>query len=233
MTEKVETLTTAPRQLSRWEMLRTSKSWQRGIRYTVSYIILILGAMFMLFPMIWMLSASLKPPWQIFTDPPIWIPQEWEQVQAGDTNRQLSLWRVEVEGEDEPRTVVQIGTRKYTTVINASQLRNLQSVPADSVGAAQTVTLESGVTLNVRDWMDDGGVLHQVVALARDGDNLVIATVEDLQGAVSRLPLDEVNSGSRAEAVVEGVEFRGREVTVEGEAGEAALAIIPIGPNLS
>ena len=42
------------------------------------------------------------------------------QVQSGDTNRQLSLWRVEVEGEDEPRTVVQSGARKYTTVINVA-----------------------------------------------------------------------------------------------------------------
>lgn len=226
MAETVQSLSAA-RQPSRWENIRTSKTWQRTLRHSLSYLILGLGAIFMLFPMLWMLSASLKPPWQIFSDPPIWIPQEWEQVQAGNTNRQLSLWKVIVPGEVEERTVTQIGTRKYTTVVDPALLHNLQSVPADDMGEARTTTLENGVTLNVRDWTNADGVTQQVVALARDGDNLVVATVADLMPALSRLPLDVVNSGDRTDAEVEGIEFRGREVALD----EGTKSIIPIGPE--
>lgn len=226
MAENVQKLPAA-RRSSRWENIRTSKTWQKSLRHSISYIILGLGAVFMLFPMLWMLSASLKPPWQIFSDPPIWIPQEWEQVQAGSTNRQLSLWKVTVPGEVEARTVVQIGTRKYTTVVDPALLRNLQSVPVDEMGAATTTTLESGITLNVRDWTTDAGTV-QVVALARgEDDHLVVVTVDDLLPALSRLPLDEVNGGDRMNAEVEGVEFRGREVTTDA----GTFSIIPIGPE--
>ncbi len=194
---------------SRWENLRTSKQWQRAVRHSISYVILIFGAAFMLFPMIWMLSASLKPSWQIFTDPPIWIPQNWVQVQAGSTNRQLSLFKVNYNGED--RVVAQLGTRKYTTVIDAAQLHNLQTVPSSQVGEAVLTTLDNGVTLNVRDWTVDG-VTKQVVALSKSGDNLVVATVDDIRAGASRLPLDEVNAGKRATATVEGVDFQAREI---------------------
>ena len=72
---------------------RTSKTRQRLFSNTLSYFILILGTIFMLFPMLWMISASLKPSWQIFSEPIIWIPQKWEEVQAGETNRNFLLWR--------------------------------------------------------------------------------------------------------------------------------------------
>lgn len=225
MAEALQARSPATHSPSRWETLRTSKRWQRGIRHTLSYVVLILGSMFMLFPMLWMLSASLKPSWQIFTDPPIWIPQEWEQVQAGSTNRQISLWTVDFEGEQ--RTVVQIGTRRYTTVVDAALLHTLQAAPNDQVGTAATATLDNGVNVNLRDWNG-----QQVVALARgDGDTLVVAALDDILPALSRVPLDEVNSGRRASLTVEGVDFRGRSVTVETEAGEVTLDLIPIGPE--
>src|SRR5260221_4035170 len=75
--------------------LRTSKRWQRAVRLTLSYTILILGAMLMLFPLLWMISASLKPPWQIFTVAIIWIPQQWADARAGTTNHVINLSTVQ------------------------------------------------------------------------------------------------------------------------------------------
>jgi ABC-type glycerol-3-phosphate transport system permease component len=206
--------------LSRWQAIRTSRQWQHTIRNIFSYTVLTMGAAFMLVPMLWMISASFKPVWQIFTDPPIWIPQKWEDVRAGNTNRFINLWQVEHNGQSQK--VIQLGTRRYTAVIDAARLNNLQSVPGEELGEAQATTV-GDVVLNLRPWGD-----KQVVALARDGDNLIVVELADVQDAVLRLPLDEVNSGERANPTVEDVEFRGREITTED--GQT-LQIIPIGPE--
>ncbi len=199
-----------------WHTLRTSKTWQRGVRHLFSYIVLGLGALFMLFPMLWMISASLKPSWQIFSDPPIWIPQHWEEVRAGTTNRTFPMWRID------GQNVIEIGTRKYTTVIDGARLQNLQSIPADQLGDA-VATLVGEVMLNVR----SSAAGADVIALARDGDNLIVADVADVQNAALRLPLDEVNSGERAEITIGEVEFRGREVLLDDQ----TLSVIPVGPE--
>ena len=46
----------------------------------VSHLILLLGAALMLTPFVWMISTSLKPPYELFTVPPTWIPSQpqWE-----------------------------------------------------------------------------------------------------------------------------------------------------------
>jgi multiple sugar transport system permease protein len=46
----------------------------------VLHVVLVLGAALMLLPFAWMVSTSLKPPDQLFTVPPTWIPRqlEWE-----------------------------------------------------------------------------------------------------------------------------------------------------------
>ncbi len=207
-----------------WRSLRTSNRWQRGIRHAVSYFVLALGAAFMLFPMLWMISASLKPGWQIFTDPPIWIPQHWEEVRVGSTNRMVSLWRVEIDCQ--PETVIEIGLRRYTTVIDAALLQNVFAVPGSELGEATPITM-GDLTMNVRDWTANGET-RQVVALARgDNDTLIVADVADLQTAALRMPLDEVNAGDRASPEIGGVEFRGREI----ETPEGVRQIIPIGPE--
>jgi ABC-type glycerol-3-phosphate transport system permease component len=207
-----------------WQTLRTSKTFQRAIRHTFSYAVLALGAMFMLFPMLWMISASFKPGWQIFTDPPIWIPQHWETVRAGETNRQFNLWQTQIDGE--AHTVMEIGLRRYTTVIDAALLTEVLTVPSAEVGEAVAADID-GVTLNVRPWMVDG-VTRQIVALARgDNDTLIAAEVDALRTAALRLPLDEVNGGSRANIEIAGSEFRGRSI----ETDSGALNIIPIGPE--
>ncbi len=216
-----QSLPVAKTRLSRWEILRTSKQWQQGLRHVLSYIVLILGSLFMLFPMLWMVSASLKPQWQIFANPPIWIPQHWEQVQAGSTNRQIDEWSLTIDGQ--PQNVIQIGTRKYTTVIDASLLSHLQTAPSSEVGSAQPTTLDNGITLNVRDWKG-----QPVVALARSGDGLVVAALDDLRSAVLRLPLDVVNGGQNTSLTIEGVDFRGRSIPGEND---ASRSVIPIGPE--
>jgi multiple sugar transport system permease protein len=45
------------------------------VRHMLSHLVLILGAVAMLVPFVWMLSTSLKPPDQLFTVPPTWIPR--------------------------------------------------------------------------------------------------------------------------------------------------------------
>jgi multiple sugar transport system permease protein len=42
----------------------------------VSHLILLLGAALMLTPFVWMVSTSLKPPYELFTVPPTWIPSQ-------------------------------------------------------------------------------------------------------------------------------------------------------------
>lgn len=195
------------RLLSRWQIFRTSKTWQNTLRYAVSYFILLLGSAFMLFPMLWMVSSSFKPNWQIFTQPPIWIPQHWEDVRAGNTNKVISMWQVTV--NDQTKKVIQIGLRRYTTVINAALLQNLQTAPAAEVSAATATTLD-GQTLNIRQWATSDGKTLQVVALAKgDNDTLVVVDVNDLKGATLRLPLDVVNSGKSASIEIGETSFRG------------------------
>lgn len=48
--------------------------------HALTYIILIAGSVGMLFPLFWMLSASLKESWQVFTSPITWFPDpiRWE-----------------------------------------------------------------------------------------------------------------------------------------------------------
>ncbi len=213
----------AARTASNWQKFRTSRTWQRSLRLMLSYFALALGAAFMLLPMLWMISASFKPAWQIFSDPPIWIPQHWQEVRAGSTNRSFNLWRVEIAGQT--REVIRIGTRRYTTVIDSARLHGLQSVAADQLGDAQAMPV-GNVVLNVRPWTVEGET-KSVIAVSRDGDNLVIAEIDALQDALLRLPLDEVNGGGRAAPVVEGIEFRGREISTD----EGTLQVIPVGPE--
>jgi ABC-type glycerol-3-phosphate transport system permease component len=131
---------------------------------TITYILLVFGAFMMAFPLIWMFLASFKPEWQILTNPPIWIPSEWIHVQAGDTTKEIALWKVQNPAGDEQR-VFTIGTRRYTTVVNISALENaLIAVPPDQLSDANAQEV-GGVMLNIRRQRGGG----EVVALARDG----------------------------------------------------------------
>ena len=206
-----------------WHDFRTSKTQQRLVRNIISYTVIAMGTIFMLFPMLWMISASLKPSWQIFSDPIIWIPQRWEDVRAGQTNRFFPLWETAIDGTTEK--VIRISNRRYTSVIDASKLSNLQSIPTDEI-SDPTATTMGDVVLNIRT-ANINNESSDVIALSRDGDNLIVVAVSELTDAVLRYPLDIVNGGDRANLDIEDVRFRGRSL----ETDDGTLEIIPIGPE--
>lgn len=200
--------------------LRLSKSTGRRVRLTITYVLLVLGAITMAFPLVWMLLASFKPEWQILTNPPIWIPSEWIHAQAGDTTKEIPLWYVD-DAEGERVRVFDIGTRRYTTVVDVDALADaMVAVPPDDLSEARAEEI-GDVVLNVRRHKDGG----EVVALARDGQNLVVAPVEAVVEAAQRLPLDYVNSGDRAALTVGDFRFQARELEAEG------LTVVPLGPE--
>jgi multiple sugar transport system permease protein len=180
----------------------------RGLRFinvAASYFFLTLGALFMLFPVFWMLSAALKPDWQIFVHPIIWIPQHWHKVDAGDSVRLINLYLTNDPETNERLEVVELGTRRYTPVVTADAMPEIISAP--SVEISDAVAREVGdVTLNVRSWSGE-----DVVAVGRDGDNLLIVKVADL-GEVQVMPLDVVNAGQRENRTVGAFELQFRTV---------------------
>ncbi len=203
--------------------LSLSRSTGRRIGSIITYTLLFLGAVVMIFPLFWMFTSSFKPEWQILTQPPIWIPSEWIHAQAGNTTQEFPLWTAP-DPDGQRQEVIKVGVRRFTTVIDASALPELLSVPADQLSGAQPTSV-GDVVFNVRDWTADDGSLQQVVALARDGDNLVVATVDALLPIASIRPLDEVNAGSRANLEVGDYRLQGREFEDEG------LTLIPLGPE--
>jgi len=54
--------------------LRQSKEWNRHYEVILTHVILLVGAVIVMIPLAWMLSTSLKAPYQIKKFPPIWIP---------------------------------------------------------------------------------------------------------------------------------------------------------------
>ena len=218
MTDRIQAseVTYAPK---RRERAPISRSMGRAF----TYLILFVGGMVMIFPLFWMFTSSFKPEWQILAQPPIWIPSKWIHAQAGDTAQEFPLWRaVNPAGEEEE--VIKAGVRRFTTVIDAGQLPELLSLPSDQLSAAQPQTIDN-VVFNVRTWMAEDGTTQQVVALARDGDNLVVAPVDALLPIASIRPLDEVNAGSRANLEVNGFRLQGRELEREG------ITLLPLGPE--
>ncbi|MBN1202487.1 MAG: ABC transporter permease subunit [Anaerolineae bacterium] len=206
-TKRQLTTQPAPRRWALRRNWRMSKSTGRRIRLTITYILLTAGAITMAFPLVWMFLASFKPEWQILTNPPIWIPSKWVHVNAGDSTKEIALWKVE-NPEGEEVQVFTIGTRRYTTAVDINALADvLLSVPADQLSDARAQTV-GDVTLNVRRQQGGG----EVVALARDGSNLVVAPAEVVAGAAQRLPLDLVNSGARANITIGDYKFQAREL---------------------
>lgn len=58
---------------------RRAQWWRLGGKLLI-HLVLIAGGLAVLMPFFWMISASLKPDWEIFQMPPTWIPQQplWE-----------------------------------------------------------------------------------------------------------------------------------------------------------
>src|SRR5688500_17569820 len=72
-------------------MLRSRKPVRYYVGRLITYTLLSLGAVVMLFPMLWMLGASLKPSWHMLTQP-IGFTSEWIHTQAGNSVQGLPLW---------------------------------------------------------------------------------------------------------------------------------------------
>jgi multiple sugar transport system permease protein len=199
--------------------IQLSRGGRKAIRLTISYIFLTAGALFMLFPVFWMVTAALKPEWQIFIRPIIWIPQHWHKTPAGETVRALNLWEAPnpANGREE---VIEVGSRRYSPAIAASQLPDVIAAPEDEVGESETLEI-NGVTLNVRDWKG-----QRVVALSKEGDNLIVVPADALAD-VRVMPLDQINAGDRERVEVNGYEFRVRRLEMEGE----TLDLLTLGPQ--
>lgn len=207
-----------------------SKSGGRRVGTAFVYTMLSLGALVMAFPMFWMLTASFKPQWQIMTQPPIWIPSRWIQVQAGTTNQEFPVWHAPApEGDGRWVEVIEAGTRRYTAVVMLSALTpeaeaRLTAVPRAELSDATPTTIETDageVYLNVRRWTGPDGTTEDVVALGRDGDNLIIAPLEVLLPFTQEMPLDRVNAGRRETVSVGAFSFQVR--SLEDAAGMLAL----------
>jgi len=168
-------------------------------------------AIVMLLPLLWLLNGSFQPSWQINANPVIWIPREWNTILAGNTGRDMLLWWYGEKDSVDRQEVIQIGARRYTTVVDVNQLESLISVPKDQL-SEPTPTDVQGVSLNVREWITSDGV-RQVVAVARDPDNednIVVVEVTNLEGKLSQYPLDQVNRGDLGSTSVSGYELSTR-----------------------
>lgn len=54
--------------------LRGSKTWNERLQTAATHAVLVIGAIIVMIPLAWMLSTSLKAPYQVTKFPPIWIP---------------------------------------------------------------------------------------------------------------------------------------------------------------
>lgn len=198
--------------------MMTSPSIRRGrrLRGFLSYFVLSAMAFIMLLPLLWLLNGSLQPGWQIDADPVIWLPRHWNTTPAGNTGRSLLLWRAPVVGgtaaQGQKEEVIQIGVRRYTSVIDLGKLAEVVSAPRSELSDAASGELD-GIAVNIREWRPAGAAMEQVVALARDpdqSDNLLVARLASLRGALSQYPLDQANKGKRDQAEVNGYELDGR-----------------------
>ena len=208
----------------------TSQSRSRTFFRVISYVILAGMAIVMLMPLLWLLNGSLQPSWQINANPVIWLPREWKAIPAGTTGRSLLLWWATPPGGSKPQEVIQVGARRYTTVIDPTRVSGLVSVPKDALSAANPQRVD-GVQLNLREWSATEGKI-QVVALARDPkneNNLIVAPLSGLTGAFAQQPLDVVNQGKMKPAAVGSFELDartfadGKQLLVVGPESELAV----------
>src|SRR5258706_7923570 len=207
--------------LPRPRQLRMGQTVRARIGRVLTYTLLLIGAIIMFFPMFWMFTASFKPQWQIFTSPPIWIPSEWITVQAGNTTEEIPTWYA-TDSSGQRRDVIKVGTRRYTNALDVSALKNVQSVPSTQLSSAQPTAI-GNLMINVRTWTPGTGSAQQVIALGRDGDNLIIAPVESLGGAIQQVPLDILNTAKRTNVKAGDFSLQAREID--------SKAVLPLGPE--
>jgi multiple sugar transport system permease protein len=62
------------RVMKRLSRMSSSKKFRQTVQHTTTYLLLMLGAFFLLIPFTWMVSTSLKEPGDVLKFPPEWIP---------------------------------------------------------------------------------------------------------------------------------------------------------------
>jgi multiple sugar transport system permease protein len=194
-----------------------SKPVRSAIRLLFSYGMLSIGALFMLFPVFWMITSALKPEWQIFIRPPIWFPQYWEKTDAGDSVALLNLWEANHPDTGDTVEVIELGTRGYGPMIAIDSLTDLYIVSENDVSSESHTETIDGATVNVRRWKG-----QEVVPVYDDkrGSFLVIL-LDDLEGNVVVQPLD---IGERGSFQVETMRPQTR--IIESESGQPVEMLI-------
>jgi multiple sugar transport system permease protein len=201
-----------------------SLSAQRFVRFMLSYGFLAIGAIFMLFPVFWMLTAALKPTWQI-TSRDIWIPSFWHKTAAGDSVRLVNLWIAPNENGEGTQDVILFGSkRQYVTMLQAENLSNIVAIPRDQAGAFEVISMDD-MQLNGLKWNNQNYVL-----VGAEGDNLLaVAQSEiDMSDAVV-VPKTQIREGERTDVQAGDYTLQARLLEIEGR---GALNLIEAGPNI-
>ena len=60
--------------------LRRKAESARALERAAIHLVLLIGAVAMLFPLYWMVSTSLKPEYEVYLLPPTWIPSEFQWI---------------------------------------------------------------------------------------------------------------------------------------------------------
>lgn len=201
-----------------------SLSAQRFVRFMLSYGFLAIGAIFMLFPVFWMVTAALKPTWQI-TSRDIWIPSFWHKTAAGDSVRLVNLWIAPDEEGEGTQDVILFGSRRqYVTMLRAESLSNVVAIPRDQAGAFEVISMED-MQLNGLKWNNENFVL-----VGADGSNLLAVpqTSIDMADAVV-VPKTRIREGERADVQAGDYTLQARRLEIEDR---GALNLIEAGPNI-
>ncbi len=194
-----------------------SQPVRTAVRLFFSYGLLAFGALFMLFPVFWMVTSALKPEWQIFIRPPIWFPQYWEKIEGGETVAQINLWEADHPDNGDPIEVIELGTRGYGPMIALDQLTDLYVVPQGEVSGSAYQKTINGATVNIRRWND-----QEVVPVYDDkrGTFLVILAA-DLEDQVVVMSL---SSGERGDLRLDNMRPQTRILT--GDDGETTEMLV-------
>ena len=72
----------------------TFSKWEAGLPLILTYIFLIIGAVVMVMPFVWMVSTSVKPDREIFGDSIRWIPSELDLQNYSDAFEQTNMPRL-------------------------------------------------------------------------------------------------------------------------------------------
>lgn len=98
--------------------IRGSSRWALRFQQAIAHLMLLVGAVLVLIPLVWMVSTSLKPPGQVLVFPPIWIPRPvmWENYATALRIFPISFW-IFVRNSLFMSTAITIGTVVSNAII--------------------------------------------------------------------------------------------------------------------